>query len=198
MPKYMDCYLSCMRRMLPYTIAIVLLLSLIIVPAMADDVTIPVNKDYRMGDMIIHFSQVVITDRPYTGVITADPEEHKYPKIMFTYENKGDVASTGFFNMSFEDDRGNTYNTEDITMDLIQPGATSSVRFLEVAVPEDVTITKFIIYEGFKKFEYPLVCETPTTPAATGDGNNGNGLCGIALILPLAAGLVTIMSGRRA
>ncbi|MCD1295267.1 hypothetical protein CUJ83_09675 [Methanocella sp. CWC-04] len=155
---------------------------------MAADVTIPINKEVTLNKtMKLNIVQVTITDLSMTGKYTEDPENSKWPKLVYNYENIGQIASTGWFEMAFIDENGKRYRAEDITMDLIGPGKTSSERFVEVAVPGDIKVTGFVIYKGVSdtvlaEFEIPYGSQVTPTPAAE---PNNKSICPSLLILPL-------------
>jgi hypothetical protein len=191
MPKYAERILMRMRAF-PLIIT-VMALALFMAPALAADVTIPINKDYKDGSgMVVHLLQVSITDRGMGNVYSPDPENTVWPKLVFSYENKGAAPMNGNLEVAFFDDKGNQYPAKgritDITMSPIQPGNTSDVRFVEAAVvPKDTKITSFKIYTGTAATTYdlPYGSAVTVTPTATpGQGNKG---CAIAVILPLLA-----------
>ncbi|MGE5556963.1 MAG: hypothetical protein ACM3QV_00365 [Caulobacteraceae bacterium] len=172
------------------SLSIIVLLAILYftTPAIAEDLTIPIDEEYlRADNMKVHFSKVTITDRLEGQAFTSDPEHSKFPKLYFTYENLGNVANNGHLSMAFVDDKGNVYRVNDVTMDPIQPGKTSDrVRFLEVAVPKNVTITKFVIYEGSLVTEYPIKYKGETTPIPGNNNPAGSkAICCLSSLLPL-------------
>jgi hypothetical protein len=153
----------------------VMALVLFIVPACATDVSIPINKDYKYGDMVIHLISVNITDYPMGNVYSPDPDNTTWPRLVFQYENTGTEAINGNLQVAFFDDQGNQYPANkkivDITMDQVQPGKKSDVRFVEAAViPRNTKITSFKVYEDFKTTSYNISYDSPgigTQPATT-------------------------------
>ena len=173
-------------RALPLAIAIALML----IPAMAGGTTIQINRDFRDGDMIIHVLQVNITDYPMGNVYSPDPSNTVWPKLVFTYENKGTTPVNGNLDVTFFDDKGNQYPSSgritDITMDPIQPGKTSDIRFVEAAViPRDTKIAGFKVYINGKTETVDIKYATATPTPVQGQG--GTSMCCISMLLPLMA-----------
>lgn len=205
MAKYVNDNVSRMRAYIVIITAMALVLC--VAPALAADVTIPINKDVREGDMVVHILQVSITDQTMGNVYSPDPSNTVWPKLVFTYENKGKVPLNGNFEVAFYDDSGNQYpdkkHITDITMDPIQPGATSGARFVEAAVvPKNTKVTSFKVFVGGQAttFEIPYESASTTAPTSTGGQSTGQstagkGLCAMALVLPvLAVGI--FLAGR--
>jgi hypothetical protein len=170
------------------------LAALMITPAMAADVTIPVNKDYTSDtNMVIHLIAVNITSYTMGNEFTKYGADNTiWPKILFTYTNKGNSADYGHLLIKFKDDQGNLYERTDVSMNMIQPGATSEMRFLEVPVQKDRKIAGFEIDEGFKTTYYPIEYQTTsTTTPGQGIPIISNlplsNLCCTSLLLPLLA-----------
>lgn len=175
--------------------------------ALAADTTIPINKDFKEGDMVVHLLQVSITDRSTGNVYSPDPANTVWPKLVFTYENIGSVPLNGNLEIAFIDAQGNQYPANkrltDITMKQIAPGNTSEARFIEAAViPKDTRITQFkIYYEGkATTFDIPYggtaVATATTSPAASPGTATDGGPCAIAIILPALAILVAARTKR--
>jgi hypothetical protein len=169
-------------------------LAALIMPAMAADVTIPINKDYKYGDMVVHITKAEITDRYKGNTYSADPENSIWPKVWFKYENKGTVAVNGNLYVAFMDDKGNVYwdsrNNKpifDATMDTVAPGSTSEERFVEAAAPKGTKITKVILYnyEGKQDAVIDISTGSTSTAATAGPTTNGGSICGLSLLLPL-------------
>jgi hypothetical protein len=180
-------------RALPLFI-VIMALAPFMVPATAADVTIPINKDYKYGDMVVHITKAEITDRYKGNTYSADPENSIWPKVWFKYENKGTVAVNGNLYVAFMDDKGNIYwDTRknkpifDATMDTIAPGSTSEERFVEAAAPKGTKITKVILYNYLGQQDAVIDISTGSTSTATaaGPATNGGSICGLSLLLPL-------------
>jgi hypothetical protein len=184
---------------------IMALTALFIVPAMAADVTIPMNKDYKAdNNMVVHLIAVNITDYTMGNEFTPYGKDNTiWPKLMFTYTNTGSTADTGHLLVLFHDDQGNVYNRTDVTMNLIQPGQTSEMRFLEVPVQKDRKVTEVEIVEGFRSTSYAIQypAQSSTTPVIPGISNLPDvtkGCCLAPLLLPLLAiGAVFVSKYRR-
>ncbi len=175
-------------RALPLIIA---LITLMVMPSMASGTTIPINKDFMDGDMVIHVLQVNITDYPMGNVYSPDPSNTVWPKLVFTYENKGTGPVNGNLEVAFFDDKGNQYppngHLVDVTMDPLQPGKTSDIRFVEAAViPRDTKISYFKVYINGKgeAVDIPYTEATATPLPEQGGGANK---CCLAMLLPLMA-----------
>jgi hypothetical protein len=173
-----------------------LVLALMITPALAADMTIPINKDFREGDMVVHLLQVSITDSSTGNVYSPDPANTVWPKLVFTYENMGNVPINGNLEIAFFDENGKQYpegkRITDITMSPIGPGNASEVRFLEAAVvPKGTKITHFKIYWEGKAttftIPYPDTATATAIPAATAGQSTSSGPCAIAVMLPILA-----------
>jgi hypothetical protein len=161
---------------------------------MAADVTIPINKDYKYGDMVVHITKAEITDRYKGNTYSADPENSIWPKVWFKYENKGTVALNGNLYVAFMDDKGNVYWDSrknkpifDATMDTVAPGSTSEERFVEAAAPKGTKITKVILYnyEGKQDAVIDISTGSTSTAATARPTTNGGSVCGLSLLLPL-------------
>lgn len=165
-------------------------IALILMPAVAGGKTIEVNRDFRDGDMVIHVLQVNITDYPMGNVYSPDPSNTVWPKLVFTYENRGSVPINGNLEVTFYDDMGNQYppggRITDITMDPIQPGKTSDIRFVEAAViPRDTKIAGFKVYINGRAEAVDIPYATATPTPVPGEG--GTGMCCIAMLMPVMA-----------
>jgi len=167
-------------------------LVLFMAPAFATDVTIPINKDYKYGDMVIHLISVNITDYPMGNVYSPDPDNTTWPKLVFQYENTGTVAINGNLQIAFFDAQGNQYPSDkkivDITMDPVQPGQKSDVRFVEAAViPRATKITSFKVYEDFKTTVYNINYDQAITPVPTSSSTTAgtSPACCLAFLIPL-------------
>lgn len=144
------------------------LAAVIIAPAMAADVTIPINQDYKSDNgnnsFIIHLIAVNITTYTMGNEFTIYGSDNTiWPKLLFSYKNVGSSSSYGHLQIKFHDDQGNTYSSTDDKMLLLQPGQTSEMRFLEVPVQKDRKITGFEIIEGFNSAYYPIEYNTAAT-----------------------------------
>lgn len=179
------------------------LAALMITPALAADVTIPVNKDYTSDtNMVIHLIAVNIT--PYTmgnEFTQYGADNTIWPKLLYTYTNNGKSADYGHLSIKFKDDQGNLYERSDVSMNMIQPGSTSEMRFLEVPVQKDRKIAGFEIIEGFKTTYYPIEYQTTstTTPGQSIPIISNlplSNLCCTSLLLPLLA-IGAIFVGRK-
>lgn len=184
-----------------------LTLAFLITPALADT-TIPINKDIKDGDMVIHILQVSITDRTMGNVYSPDHANTVWPKLVFTYENKGTVPLNGNLEAAFYDQNGTQYpdkkHITDITMGPVQPGTTSEVRFVEAAVvPKDTKVTSFRIFIGGQPTSINIpygsaVTSTPSPTSTGGQSTASKSPCAIALVLPLlAAGMFMASRSRR-
>ncbi len=202
MPKYADGILAHMR-FAPLILA-ALALALVIVPTLAADVTVPINQDHTESDgMVIHILRADITDRGMGNVYSPDPDHTIWPKLVYTFENKGTTANYGDLEMAFFDDKGNQYPAKshitDITMNKIEPGKTSDVRFVEAAViPKDTKIAYFKVYEGGRASTYDIPYDKATTATAGATSTTGptaTPICGILLVLPLIA--IGVVMARR-
>jgi MYXO-CTERM domain-containing protein len=181
-------------RALPLIMAICAL-ALMAAPAMAEDVTIPINKDYKSGDMIVHITKVTITDKYEGNTYSADPDNTIWPKVWFSYENKGTTPVNGNLYVGFADDKGimywdakNNRSMVDITMYPIQPGQTSDERFLEVAAPKGTKITQLIIFGPYQKTDMVIDLTGGSTATATTAATGQDGapsICPSLLLLPL-------------
>ena len=180
-------------RALPF-ITTICAVVLMMAPAMAADVTIPVNKDFNNGDMVVHVTKVTITDKYWGNTYSADPDNTIWPKVWFKYENKGTVPMNGNLYVAFADDKGNKYqdtrfnrSISDTTMDPIEPGKTSDERFVEAAAPRGTKITQVILYNDARQ-EAMVIDITGGSPAsataATPTPGEGSALCP-SLLLPL-------------
>ncbi len=197
-------------RAVPLFVAAITLARLM-APATAADVTIPINKDYRYGDMVVHIIKAEITDKYKGNTYSADPENSIWPKVWFTYENKGTAPANGNLYVAFIDDKGNIYQEArknktlfDSTMNPIAPGSTSDERFLETAAPKGTRITKIILYDYEGRQDQIIdistsgITATASPSTAGGQSTTGTGPCAIFLILPLvAAGLFVASRTRR-
>jgi hypothetical protein len=180
-------------RALPLIISICAL-ALMMAPALAADVTVPINKDYKSGDMVVHVTKVTITDKYWGNTYSADPDNTIWPKVWFKYENKGTVPVNGNLYVAFADDKGNKYwdsrfnkPITDITMDPIEPGKTSDERFVEAAAPRGTNITQVIFYNDAR--QEAMVIDIPggspaSATAAPPNPSGGSSLCP-SLLLPL-------------
>jgi hypothetical protein len=181
------------------------LAALFIAPAMAADVTIPINQDYKAdNNMVVHLIAVNITDYTMGNEFTPYGKENTiWPKLLFTYTNTGSTADTGHLLILFRDDQGNIYNRTDVTMNFIQPGQTSEMRFLEVPVQKDRKVTEVEILEGFRVTSYRLQypAQSSTTPVIPGISNLPivtKECCLAPLLLPLLAiGAVFVSKYKR-
>ncbi len=81
-------------RALPLLIAVIVL-ALMAAPALATDLTIPINKDVTRGDMVVHITKMQVTDKYMGNTYSADPDNSIWPKLWFIYENKGSVPLNG-------------------------------------------------------------------------------------------------------
>lgn len=201
MALYVNDNVSRMRAFTLFVVAIAL--ALLVAPATAADVTIPVDKDYRYGDMVVHIIKAEITDKYKGNTYSADPDNSIWPKLWFTYENKGTAAANGNLYVAFMDDKGNIYQEArknktlfDSTMNPIAPGSTSDERFLETAAPKGTNITKIILYDYEGRQDQIIDISRPgtivtTSPSSTGgQSTTGTSPCAIFLILPLAAAVI--------
>ena len=186
-----------MRALHKVILTALMLVVFMIVPAMAADVTIPMNKDYTSqygnSSMVIHLIAVNITDYTMGNEFTPYGADGTiWPKLLFTYKNTANTPNYGHLEIKFVDDQGNTYARTDDTMNHLQPGQTSEMRFLEAAVPKDRKIVSVQIKEGFDTTTFPL-----TYNPGTSSSNNNNpiasslpfeqGCCLGPLLLPLVA-----------
>ena len=183
-----------------------LALVFLITPALAEDVTVPINKDYQFSDgIVVHFTNLVISDNYHGNTFSPDPANTKWYDLYYTFENKGSKAQTGHLEVSFYDAQGNKYpsgkNLTDISMDLMQPGTSSDKqRFLEAAViPKDTKIAGFQVFDGFKSTRFDIAGgPTPTTTTTTAaSATSKPSLCLPALLLPLLIIGVVITSRKR-
>ncbi len=184
-----------MRAFYMVMLILLALAALMITPAMAADVTIPVNKDYTSDThMVIHLIAVNITSYTMGNEFTQYGKDNTiWPKLLFSYTNKGSSADTGHLYIKFHDDQGNTYSKTDVTMNMILPGQTSEMRFLEVPVQKDRKIKGFEIVEGFNSTYYPIEYQAAST-TTPGQGipiiSNlpiTQNCCCASLLLPLLA-----------
>jgi hypothetical protein len=183
------------------------LAAIMIVPAIAADVTIPINQDYKSDNgnssMIVHLIAVNITTYTMGNEFTKYGSDNTiWPKLLFTYKNVGSSASYSHLQIKFKDDQGNTYSSTDDKMIMLQPGETSEMRFLEVPVQKDRTIKGFDIIEGFKDTYYPIEYQTvPSTTTGPGIPIISNipftNLCCTSLLLPLLAIGAIFVSRRK-
>ncbi|HTX43961.1 MAG TPA: hypothetical protein VMC61_04470 [Methanocella sp.] len=182
-------------------------LALLVAPALAADVTIPVNKDFTSGDMVIHVTKVMITDKYWGNTYSADPDNTIWPKVWFVYENKGTVPVNGNLYVSFVDDKGNKYwdarsnrPIADITMNPIEPGKTSDERFIEAAAPRGTKITKVILsHDGFRDdmvIDIPGGSSTSATETVPTTGG-GSSICPSILLPLLLLGAVAMLRKKR-
>jgi hypothetical protein len=180
-------------RALPLIISICAL-ALIMAPALAADVTIPINKDFNNGDMVVRVTKVMITDKYWGNTYSADPDNTIWPKVWFKYENKGTVSTNGNLYVAFADDKGNKYwdtrnnrPIADITMNPIEPGKTSDERFVEAAAPRGTRITQVILYD-YAQHEAMVIDISGGSPSsatvATTTPGQGSSACP-SLLLPL-------------
>lgn len=168
--------------------------ALLAAPAWAEDATIPLGRDYRFGDGIVaHFSRLVIAEDYHGNTFSPDVENTTWYDLYFTYENTGSIAQTGHLEVSFYDDRGNKYpagkNITDISMEMLQPGASSDqLRFVEAAViPRDAKILGFQVFDGSATTRFGISGIPAATPTATtGAAATGYPACLPAALLPLA------------
>ncbi|BAI61528.1 hypothetical protein MCP_1456 [Methanocella paludicola SANAE] len=209
MALYVNDNVSRMRAFTLFVVAIAL--ALLVAPATAADVTIPINKDYRYGDMVVHIIKAEITDKYKGNTYSADPDNSIWPKLWFTYENKGTAAANGNLYVAFMDDKGNIYQEGrknktlfDSTMNPIAPGSTSEMRFVEAAAPKGTNIVKVILYDYEGRQDQVIDISTAgvtatNSPSSTGgQSTTGTGPCAIALALPLvAAGIFVASRARR-
>ncbi len=190
-------------------ISLALALAMLITPALAADVTIPLNRDYKYGDMVVHITKAEITDKYRGNTYSADPDNSIWPKVWFYYENKGTTPVDGNLYVAFMDDKGNLYQDSrknkpifDSTMGPIDPGTRSDERFLEAAAPKGTKITKIILYNYLGQEDNVIDISsgsTATAPSSTSTpGPSGKGPCAIALALPvLAAGIFMVSRMKR-
>ncbi len=153
---------------------LIALAALMIVPATAADVTIPINQDYKSDNgnssMIVHLIAVNITTYTMGNEFTQYGSDNTiWPKLLFTYKNVGSSASYGHLQIKFQDDQGNTYSRTDDKMIMLQPGETSEMRFLEVPVQKDRKIKGFEIVEGFTVTYYPVEYQAASTTSPIQD-----------------------------
>jgi hypothetical protein len=208
MALYQNADVSRMRAFTFFVAAIAL--ALLVAPATAADVTIPVNKDYRYGDMVVHILRAEITDQYKGNTYSADPDNSIWPKLWFTYENKGTTAVNGNLYVAFMDDKGNIYQDNrnkktlfDSTMNPIAPGSTSDVRFVETAAPRGTNIVKVILYDYEGREDQVIDISTSrntatTSPSSTGgQSTTGTGPCAIFFTLPIAAAGIFVVSRIR-
>jgi hypothetical protein len=193
-------------RALPLIVAICAL-ALIMAPALAADVTIPINKDYKAGDMVVHVTKVTITDKYWGNTYSADPDNTIWPKVWFKYENTGTVPMNGNLYVAFADDKGNKYwdtrnnrTIADITMDPIAPGKTSDERFIEAAAPRGTKITQVILYDQAQRVA--MVIDLPggssaSAPVATHAPGEGSSICPSLLLPLLLLGVAAVLGMRR-
>lgn len=190
----------------PILIISVLALACLIAPALAEDVTVPVNRDYQFSDgIVVHFTNLVISDNYHGNTYSADPANTKWYDLYFTYENKGSIAQTGHLEISFYDAQGNKYpggkNITDISMGPMQPGASSDrQRFVEAAViPKDTKIMGFQVFDGFKstRFDISGGQTSTTTTTATASATSKPSLCLPVLLLPLLIIGVVVASRKQ-
>ncbi len=175
---------------------LIALAALIIAPAIAADVTIPINQDYKSDNgnssMIIHLISVNITTYTMGNEFTKYGADNTiWPKLLFSYKNVGSSSNYGHLEIRFVDDLGNKYSSTDDKMIMLKPGETSEMRFLEVPVQKDRKIKGFEIIEGFNTTYYPIEYQaaSSTTP---GQGipiiSNlpiSQGCCCAPLLMPL-------------
>jgi hypothetical protein len=182
-------------------------LTLIMAPAVAADVTIPINKDFNNGDMVVHVTKVTITDKYQGNTYSADPENTIWPKVWFKYENKGTVPVNGNLYVAFADDKGNKYwdsrNNRpiiDITMNPIEPGKISDERFVEAAAPRGTKITKVILYNDAQR-EAMVIDITGGSPAsatvATPQPSGSSSVCPSLLLPLLLLGAAAVIRMKR-
>jgi hypothetical protein len=180
-------------------LSILVVASFFVTPALAADVTIPINKYHVLNKtMRLNIINVFITEKAWAGTFTDDVENTSWPKLVYTYENIGKVPDWGRFHMAFIDENGKVYPKEDFTKDPIYPGNSSSVRFLEAAVPKGVKVTRFVIYKGNTtiidaEYEIPYAQAATPTPVPE-DGPKRT--CLIFLIMPLLV-IGTIFISKR-
>ncbi len=193
-------------RALPLTLSICAL-ALLVAPALAADVTIPVNKDFKSGAMVVHVTKVTITDRYWGNTYSADPDNTIWPKVWLIYENKGTEPINGNIYVAFADDKGNKYwdstrnaPISDITMSPIAPGKTSDERFIEAAAPKGTKITQAILYDQAMQQAMVIDLQSGNTVSATTSTTSPPGsssLC-ISIILPLLlVGAVIKLKNKR-
>ncbi len=175
---------------------LIALAALMIAPAIAADVTIPINQDHKSDNgnssMIIHLIAVNITTYTMGNEFTKyGPDNTIWPKLLFTYKNVGSSSSYGHLEIRFVDDQGNKYSSTDDKMIMLKPGETSEMRFLEVPVQKDRKIKGFEIIEGFTTTYYPIDYQTAstTTPGQSTPIISNlpftQGCCCAPLLLPL-------------
>lgn len=192
-------------RALPLIMSICAL-ALIMAPATAADVIIPINKDYKSGDMVIHITKVTITDRYWGNTYSADPDNTIWPKVWFKYENQGTVPMNGNLYVAFADEKGNKYwdarnnkSIVDITMNPIEPGKTSDERFLEAAALKGTKITQLIIYNDAQQpglvidLSYNGLASTTVSPGPSG----GSSFCPSLLLPLLLLGMAAALRMKR-
>lgn len=189
-------------RVLPVIITLTAL-ALFITPALAADVTIPINKDYTSSNgMVVHFDKVVISDNYHGNTYSSDPANTTWYDLYFTYENKGDTAQNGNLEVSFYDNKGNKYpegtNITDITMNMIQPGATSDQRFVEAAViPKNTNIVGFQVFDNFQSTMFSINGGQTSASTASTNPSTGNTFCLSALLPLLIVGAVALGKIKR-
>lgn len=157
-----------MRAFYMVMLILIALAALMIAPAIAADVTIPINQDYNSNNgnssMIVHLIAVNITTYTMGNEFTKYGADNTiWPKLLFSYKNVGSNPSYGHLEIRFVDDQGNKYSSTDDKMILLKPGETSEMRFLEVPVQKDRKIEGFEIVEGFGTTYYPLEYQAAST-----------------------------------
>ena len=194
-----------MRAFYMVMLILMALAALMIAPAMAADVTIPINQDYKSyngnSSFIIHLIAVNITTYTMGNEFTIYGQDNTiWPKLLFSYTNVGSNSSYGHLQIKFHDDQGNIYSSTDDKMLMLQPGQTSEMRFLEVPVQKDRKIIGFEIVEGFDSTFYPIKYQAASTTAPSSGipiiGSlpitNGNSSAPLLLLLLVIGVLILI------
>jgi hypothetical protein len=140
-------------------------------PAVLADQDILLYEQYQMAgkNIIVHLIELNISDTPMGNVYAPDFPNTKWVRLVYTFENLGDTPDKGFIRPTFIDTEGNPYQNFDYTGENVLPHTTAGPFFVEIPVPQHVTLTKIIFVEGFNQHEFdiPQVTTTPTPGPAT-------------------------------
>ncbi|MCD1295748.1 hypothetical protein CUJ83_12135 [Methanocella sp. CWC-04] len=150
------------------------LLAAVAMPIVYADENIVLNQEYlRKGTNIkVNLIEVDISEKQLGSKTSPYPlEETKWVRLVYTYENLGDKSEKGYLNIKFLDTDNNEYPMGEVeyTGRDVAPHSFSEVRFIEIPVPKDAVIDRFVIIQGFDETTYNIPqTEKPTpTPAIT-------------------------------
>ncbi len=121
-------------------------------------------------NIIVHALVINISDSPMGNIYAPDYPNTKWVRLVYTFENFGDVKDKGFIQPIFIDTEGNQYQNFDYTGENVLPHTTAGPFFVEIPAPKTVTLSKLIFVEGSlqHEFEIPQAATTPSpSPSAT-------------------------------